>query len=220
MASAWCFLSGRRCSTLSAQCWRGSASNSFASTARSVKFVQNTSTAASSVTNSQTGRASVLDTFKTSQSVKVFLLTLRCGGVGLNLVAASRVILLDPWWNPAGRCTDVRFALHARSRRASDRPSAPHRADKERRCQAHDYQGLGYAAALVQDHDLTRVRAVEERILELQRRKMDLARSALSRSGARHRRFSDGWVVTVCRERPQIRPRRRSPTAAGARIKR
>jgi DNA repair protein RAD5 len=36
-----------------------------------------------------------------SGQVQVMLLSLRAGGVGLNLTAASRVILLDPWWNPA-----------------------------------------------------------------------------------------------------------------------
>jgi len=31
----------------------------------------------------------------------VFLLSLKAGGVGLNLTAADHVLLLDPWWNPA-----------------------------------------------------------------------------------------------------------------------
>jgi SNF2 family DNA or RNA helicase len=34
-------------------------------------------------------------------SAPVFLLSLKAGGVGLNLTAATSVILLDPWWNPA-----------------------------------------------------------------------------------------------------------------------
>ncbi len=33
--------------------------------------------------------------------VRVFLLSLKAGGVGLNLTAADHVLLLDPWWNPA-----------------------------------------------------------------------------------------------------------------------
>jgi SNF2 family DNA or RNA helicase len=33
--------------------------------------------------------------------VPVFLLSLKAGGVGLNLTAADHVLLLDPWWNPA-----------------------------------------------------------------------------------------------------------------------
>jgi SNF2 family DNA or RNA helicase len=31
----------------------------------------------------------------------VFLISLRAGGFGLNLTAASYVVLFDPWWNPA-----------------------------------------------------------------------------------------------------------------------
>ena len=34
-------------------------------------------------------------------AARVFLISLRAGGVGLNLTAADYVILLDPWWNPA-----------------------------------------------------------------------------------------------------------------------
>ena len=35
------------------------------------------------------------------ESVRVLLLSLRAGGVGLNLTAAQTVYLIDPWWNPA-----------------------------------------------------------------------------------------------------------------------
>ncbi|MFO0744473.1 MAG: DEAD/DEAH box helicase [Myxococcota bacterium] len=41
-----------------------------------------------------------IDTFQ-SGAVDAFLLSLKAGGVGLNLTAASEVIHLDPWWNPA-----------------------------------------------------------------------------------------------------------------------
>jgi len=33
--------------------------------------------------------------------VKVFIISLKTGGVGLNLVEANNVIMIDPWWNPA-----------------------------------------------------------------------------------------------------------------------
>ncbi len=33
--------------------------------------------------------------------ISVFLISLKAGGVALNLTAASRVYLMDPWWNPA-----------------------------------------------------------------------------------------------------------------------
>ncbi|HEX2749363.1 MAG TPA: DEAD/DEAH box helicase, partial [Verrucomicrobiales bacterium] len=46
-------------------------------------------------------RSEVVRTFHTSKDPNVFLLSLKAGGTGLNLTAASYVILYDPWWNPA-----------------------------------------------------------------------------------------------------------------------
>lgn len=46
-------------------------------------------------------RAAEVQRFQTSPSVPVFLISLKAGGVGLNLTAADTVLLLDPWWNPA-----------------------------------------------------------------------------------------------------------------------
>ncbi|MGJ7033750.1 SNF2-related protein [Niabella hirudinis] len=39
--------------------------------------------------------------FQTNESVRVFLISLKAGGVGLNLTEADYVYLVDPWWNPA-----------------------------------------------------------------------------------------------------------------------
>src|SRR5262249_10660436 len=39
--------------------------------------------------------------FQEDPACKVFLISLKAGGVGLNLTAAEYVFLLDPWWNPA-----------------------------------------------------------------------------------------------------------------------
>ncbi|CAM9686210.1 unnamed protein product [Ascophyllum nodosum] len=50
---------------------------------------------------SQQKRESALESFSSDGSVTVMLVSLKAGGVGLNLTAASTVILLDPWWNPA-----------------------------------------------------------------------------------------------------------------------
>ncbi len=46
-------------------------------------------------------RLSVVDKFQTDSSVPVFLISLKAGGVGLNLTGADTVIHFDPWWNPA-----------------------------------------------------------------------------------------------------------------------
>jgi hypothetical protein len=37
----------------------------------------------------------------TNPDVEVFLVSLKAGGVALNLTEASRVFIVDPWWNPA-----------------------------------------------------------------------------------------------------------------------
>ena len=39
--------------------------------------------------------------FQTQSDKRVFLISLKAGGYGLNLTAADHVILADPWWNPA-----------------------------------------------------------------------------------------------------------------------
>ncbi|TAE70965.1 MAG: DEAD/DEAH box helicase [Bacteroidetes bacterium] len=39
--------------------------------------------------------------FQTQDNVKIFLISLKAGGVGLNLTSAEYVFILDPWWNPA-----------------------------------------------------------------------------------------------------------------------
>jgi SNF2 family DNA or RNA helicase len=46
-------------------------------------------------------RAGVVHRFQDVQGPPVMLISLRAGGLGLNLTAADHVFLLDPWWNPA-----------------------------------------------------------------------------------------------------------------------
>ena len=46
-------------------------------------------------------RHKVIEEFQTTKDPSVFLLSLKAGGSGLNLTAASYVVLYDPWWNPA-----------------------------------------------------------------------------------------------------------------------
>lgn len=46
-------------------------------------------------------RDRMIDAFTNDPNVTVFLMSLKAGGVALNLTAASHVFLMDPWWNPA-----------------------------------------------------------------------------------------------------------------------
>ncbi len=42
-----------------------------------------------------------VNNFQTNPKIPIFLISLKAGGLGLNLTAAEYVYLLDPWWNPA-----------------------------------------------------------------------------------------------------------------------
>jgi superfamily II DNA or RNA helicase len=46
-------------------------------------------------------RAAAVERFQNDPEVKLFLISLKAGGLGLNLTAAEYVYILDPWWNPA-----------------------------------------------------------------------------------------------------------------------
>jgi SNF2 family DNA or RNA helicase len=48
-----------------------------------------------------TDRRTPVEKFQNDDNISVFLISLKAGGVGLNLTAADRIILLDDWWNPA-----------------------------------------------------------------------------------------------------------------------
>jgi SNF2 family DNA or RNA helicase len=52
------------------------------------------------LTGETRNRKQAIDRFQESKS-DVFLVSLKAGGVGLNLTAADTVIIFDPWWNPA-----------------------------------------------------------------------------------------------------------------------
>ena len=87
--------------------------------------------------------------FQADDACGVFLISLKAGGLGLNLTAADYVFLLDPWWNPAVE------------RQAIDRT---HRIGQTRAVMAYRLVCAG---------------TVEERILELQGRKQALADALL-----------------------------------------
>ena len=53
------------------------------------------------LTGATSNREEAVNRFQNDPEVRVFLLSLKAGGTGLNLTAASYVYLVDPWWNPA-----------------------------------------------------------------------------------------------------------------------
>ncbi len=50
---------------------------------------------------SSTDREKAIQEFQNNEECRVFLISLKAGGVGLNLTAADYVYIVDPWWNPA-----------------------------------------------------------------------------------------------------------------------
>jgi superfamily II DNA or RNA helicase len=90
-------------------------------------------------------RAGRVNRFQSDQTCRVFLMSLKAGGVGLNLTEADYVYLVDPWWNPAVE------------RQAIDRT---HRIGQTRKVFAYKM--------ICKD-------TIEEKILLLQQRKQDLA---------------------------------------------
>ncbi len=53
------------------------------------------------LTGASDNRAEIVRKFQEDDQASIFLISLKAGGSGLNLTAASYVILYDPWWNPA-----------------------------------------------------------------------------------------------------------------------
>jgi len=82
--------------------------------------------------------------FQDNEDLKIFLISLKAGGVGLNLTAADYVFILDPWWNPAVEAQAVDRA---------------HRIGQQRPVFTYKFITQG---------------TVEEKILALQRRKLAL----------------------------------------------
>ncbi|QNF33954.1 DEAD/DEAH box helicase family protein [Adhaeribacter swui] len=53
------------------------------------------------LTGQTTDRAGAVNAFQDDENIRVFLISLKAGGTGLNLTRADYVYLVDPWWNPA-----------------------------------------------------------------------------------------------------------------------
>src|SRR5688500_6766978 len=58
-------------------------------------------------------RSDLVDAFQRDEGPAFFILSLKAGGTGLNLTAASHVIHFDRWWNPAveNQATDRAFRI-------------------------------------------------------------------------------------------------------------
>ena len=94
-------------------------------------------------------RVEMVDKFNKSEDVKVFLISLKAGGTGLNLTGADMVIHYDPWWNLSAQnqATDRAYRIGQRSN--------------------------------VQVFKLITQNSIEEKILKLQDKKMDITNAII-----------------------------------------
>ena len=95
-------------------------------------------------------REQAVDEFQNQNEIKVFLISIKAGGTGLNLTAAEYVIQVDPWWNPAVE------------NQATDRA---HRIGQNKKVFVYKLITHG---------------TVEEKILELQNQKKEITNSILT----------------------------------------
>ena len=95
-------------------------------------------------------RKKPVERFQTDPDCRLFLISLKAGGTGLNLTAADYVFILDPWWNPAVEAQAIGRA---------------HRMGQVQKVFAYRMIARG---------------TVEEKIIDLQKTKRDLAESIIS----------------------------------------
>ena len=95
-------------------------------------------------------RIKMVDEFNTNQNIKVFLISLKAGGTGLNLTGADMVIHYDPWWNLSAenQATDRAYRIGQKNN--------------------------------VQVYKLITKNSIEEKIYELQMKKAELSENMLS----------------------------------------
>jgi superfamily II DNA or RNA helicase len=102
------------------------------------------------MTGATVDRQALVRRFQTDSNVKAFIMTLKTGGTGLNLTAADYIFILDPWWNSAAEAQAI---------------------DRSHR--------IGQVNPVFCFRLIARD-TIEERIVELQKRKSDLAGALLS----------------------------------------
>jgi len=97
------------------------------------------------LTGESDNRNDIVKKFQEDEKVRCFLISLKAGGVGLNLTAADYVFILDPWWNPAAENQAI---------------SRAHRIGQDKNVFVYRFIGRD---------------TIEEKILQLKKRKSELS---------------------------------------------
>ncbi|MDD2746192.1 MAG: C-terminal helicase domain-containing protein, partial [Acidithiobacillus ferrooxidans] len=124
------------------------------------------------LTGSTRDRKTPIDRFQRGE-VPLFLISLKAGGVGLNLTAADTVIHYDPWWNPAAE------------NQATDRA---HRIGQKRQVFVYKLIVAG---------------SIEEKILALQEKKAILAAGVLEKAQKEKLRFGPDDLTSLLAPLPE-----------------
>jgi SNF2 family DNA or RNA helicase len=125
------------------------------------------------LTGDTQNREQVVRSFQ-DEEVPIFLISLKAGGVGLNLTAADTVIHYDPWWNPAVE------------NQATDRA---HRLGQTKNVFVYKLVVAG---------------SIEEKILALQEKKAELAAGILSEDASGLVKFGEADIAALLAPLPDI----------------
>lgn len=116
------------------------------------------------LTGATNDRPSEIAHFTEQKDVQAFLISLKAGGVGLNLTQADYVFIIDPWWNPAAESQAIARA---------------HRIGQDKQVIAYRFITQG---------------SIEEKILQLQDEKRKLAETFVTDSETLPALSSEQWV--------------------------
>lgn len=116
------------------------------------------------LTGASTNRPEEIDRFAHNENIQAFLISLKAGGVGLNLTQADYVFIVDPWWNPAAEAQAIARA---------------HRIGQDKQVIAYRFITQG---------------SIEEKIILLQQGKRKLAETFITDSEAMPSLTDNEWV--------------------------
>jgi SNF2 family DNA or RNA helicase len=109
------------------------------------------------LTGQTENRAELVDEFQRDRTKTVFLLSLKAAGFGLNLTAASYVILYDPWWNPAAEAQAIDRTHRIGQTQAVVAYRLLAEATVEEKIRALQKEKAALAAAVVQEDSLANI---------------------------------------------------------------
>ena len=112
-------------------------------------------------------RVEMVEDFNVDESIKVFLISLKAGGTGLNLIGADMVIHYDPWWNQSteNQATDRAYRIGQKNN--------------------------------VQVYKLITNNSIEEKIYELQQKKSELIDNVLDNQTSFISKFTKEEIMSL-----------------------